>query len=148
MRQELTIAHIEECFGGIWFSLDEAWINLFSRYGVEEFGRKMTREDMIKVLDRLERNGFIRTVGELGPLSREYQLTEKAGNFQKKVPPQDEAPKLPGTLGQRLDEYEKALEREMRQEGRDPTLDDPRRKAEWITYGRLNKAMKKRARHH
>jgi hypothetical protein len=147
MRQELTIADIERCFGGGWFSLNEAWTNLFSTYSVEEFGSRNRKDGMRRVLENLHADGFLDKAGELGPFTREYRLTEKAGNFRKSIPVKVVEQKLPGTLAERLEEYEKALEKSVRQEGYDAAIiDDPRRQSEWVQYRRLNKAMQRVAR--
>lgn len=149
MRQELTIADIERCFGGNWFSLDEAWTNLFSTYGVEEFGSRNKKDGMRRILESLHANEYLEKTGELGPFTREYRLTEKAGNFRKSIPVKAQEPELPGTLAERLDAYEKALDKSVRQEEHDAAIiDHPRRKSEWIQYGRLNKAMQRVTRRH
>jgi hypothetical protein len=148
MKQEMTAADIKRCFGTRWFSLHQAWTHLFSSYSAEAFdGRTMKEDSMRRILDNLKRNGILEKTGRLGQFTRKYRLTQRAPNTARKSPAKTKKPKRLKPLRQSLDEYEKALDRSVRQEGHDSSIiDDPARKAQWIYYCRTNKETQRRLR--
>jgi hypothetical protein len=148
MRQELTIRDIERCFSTRWFNLHEAWTHLFSLYGAEAFGGRIMKEDsMRRILENLKKDGFLEKAGKLGQFTRKYRIVQRARATARKPSARTKKPKPLRPLRQLLDEYEKALDRSVRQEGHDSLIiDDPERKAQWMYYIRTNKATQKRLR--
>lgn len=148
MKQELTIKDIKRCFGTRWFNLHEAWTHLFSPCDVDAFGgRTMKEASMRRILENLKKDGFLEKAGKLGPFTRKYRIAQRPSGGVRKPSAQAKRPKPPRPIRQLLDEYERALDRSMRQEGHDSAIiDDPERKAQWMHYIRTNKATQKQLR--
>ncbi len=146
MKAHITVRHIEECFGPLWFSFDEAWKNMFS--ACDETEERVNREQAEK---------RIRLLCTLGLLERndegewpEYRLTARAGTFRHQngiTAPEKRQEPLPGTRGDRLRAYGAALERvngkgSSASEADKAIVTDPRRVDEWKKYRHFMKHMR------